>query len=104
MNPDEETPKHISQNRQVSESKLRRSRKNCPICLEPLAKNARRTKLMAACVECRAHPSRGKHCSKCGAEAVWENKQAAACQACGLHGSKAQVAAKSVACRITTVG
>jgi predicted amidophosphoribosyltransferase len=82
---------HYPQNRATAQSKLRRSGVNCPICLSPLKKNARRTKRMAMCIECQAHPSHGKMCTKCGADAIWENQDGAACQRCGLHGKKAKV-------------
>jgi hypothetical protein len=87
---DEEVPHH-PQNRDAAESKLRRSGKRCPICLAPLPKNAPRTRLQRACGECQAHVSRGKHCRRCGKEALWENKDGAACQSCGLHGTKRDV-------------
>ncbi len=35
---DDEVPKHQPQNRSSSASKLRRSRKHCPVCLAPLEK------------------------------------------------------------------
>jgi hypothetical protein len=83
---------HQPQNRLTSESKLRRGKHHCPVCLSPLAKNATRTRLMRACTVCRARPSAVKRCSRCRVSgSVWENKRGAACQACGLHGSKATV-------------
>ncbi len=91
---DELTP-HRARNRRTAESKLRRSLKHCPMCLEPLQLNSRRSKRVAACHSCNAHPSRDKRCMKCGAQAVWENKAGAACQACGVHGAKSEVIATS---------
>jgi hypothetical protein len=88
---DPEVPKHRSANRGSAESKLRRGRKHCPVCLARLHRNASRTRLERACRSCQAHPSDGKTCRKCGAHAIWENKQAAACQACGAHGGKEAV-------------
>jgi hypothetical protein len=86
-------PPHVPRNRGTAESKLRRGGKHCPVCLAPLRKNAPRTRLVHDCGACRAHVSRGKHCRKCGADAVWENKAGAACQRCGLTGSKRDVIA-----------
>lgn len=91
--PDETPPPHRPQNRGSSESKLRRGGKHCPVCLAPLRKNAPRTRLMRSCEACQAHPSQGKRCRRCGADAVWENKAGAACQGCGLHGEKREVIA-----------
>ena len=85
---DPEVPKHRPANRATAESKLRRDRKHCPLCLARLHMNASRTRLERACRICQAHPSDHKTCRKCGAHAVWENKQAAACQACGAYGGK----------------
>jgi hypothetical protein len=49
---------------------------------------------MRSCSACHAHPSESKRCSRCGASgSIWENKQGAACQACGLHGPKPSVVA-----------
>ena len=86
---DDDSPKHHPQNRQTSESKLRRDGRHCPVCLEPLKKTAGRTRLRRECLECGAHPSERKTCRKCGGEALWASKRGAACQACGRHGSKA---------------
>ena len=93
INPSDDLPRHRPQNRATSESKLRRGGKHCPMCLAPLRKNAPRTRLMRACVVCRAHVSMEKRCLRCASEALWENKSGAACQACGLRGSKAAVIA-----------
>jgi hypothetical protein len=88
---DDEVGKHSPQNRERGESKLRRGGAHCPVCLTPLAKNAQRTRLRRECLSCRAHPSEGKVCAKCGASSIWENKEGAACAHCGLHGSKSNV-------------
>jgi len=85
---DSEIPKHFPRNRGSAESKLRRDRKHCPVCRALLEKNAARTRLQRACTACQAHPSHDKSCQKCGAHSIWENKQAAACQACGALGAK----------------
>lgn len=96
MKTAEESPEpHISRNRKTAPSKLRRGRKSCPLCLAPLGKTAARTRLRRECTSCRAHPSGGKRCVRCSAEAIWETKAAAACQSCGLHGRKAAVIART---------
>jgi hypothetical protein len=83
---------HQPQNRASSSSKLRRGKRHCPVCLSPLAKIAGRTRLMRSCSACQAHPSASKRCLRCGASVgIWENKLAAACQACGLNGPKPSV-------------
>jgi hypothetical protein len=87
---------HQPQNRSSSASKLRRGKRHCPVCLAPLAKVAGRTRLMRSCSACHAHPSESKRCSRCGASgSIWENKQGATCQACGLHGPKLSVVAEA---------
>jgi hypothetical protein len=91
-----DVPAHESQNRRSARSKLRRGKRHCPVCLAPLVKVAGRTRLMRSCPACRAHPSDSKRCSRCRASgSIWENKQGAACQACGLHGAKASVIAEA---------
>jgi hypothetical protein len=53
---------------------------------------------MRSCSSCGAHPSAVKRCSRCSASgSIWENKQGAACQACGLHGLKSAVIAGAYA-------
>jgi hypothetical protein len=92
----EEDVKPAPRNRgtaESGESKLRRSPRNCPLCLASLGKIAPRTRLMKMCSECQAHPSPDKECSRCGSRSIWENKQAAACRQCGLHGAKSTVIA-----------
>jgi predicted nucleic acid-binding Zn ribbon protein len=91
MNDDEEQIRRPSSRQLPSEAKLRRGKKHCPVCLIPLGKNAARTRLMRKCRSCQGQLTPGKHCLRCGAAAVWENKNGAACQACGLHGTKAAV-------------
>lgn len=91
----DEVPKHQPRNRDTAESKLRRSRRHCPVCLEPLAKNAARTKRKRACDACGANPQPGKRCARCSAEEIWEGRRGAACQSCGLHGTKAAVIGRS---------
>lgn len=70
---DDEVGPYYSQNRNESVSKQRRGRKHCPVCLAPLVKNARRTRLVKNCVSCQAHISLTKRCIKCSASAIWEN-------------------------------
>ena len=82
---------HHPRNRRTSESKLRRGGRHCPLCLAPLRRNAPRTRLMRGCGECRARLSREKRCRRCGAAAVRENREGAACRGCGLHGAKNDV-------------
>lgn len=88
---DQEVVKEIPQNRASAPSKLRRDKKHCPVCLAPLQKNARRTKLMKECTACGAHVQASKICAKCSRETIWQGKRGAACQACGFHGSATSV-------------
>lgn len=85
---DDDVPKYQPRNRGSAESKLRRSRRHCPVCLAPLAKNARRTKLKRQCDMCGANPHDAKACARCGAGGIWESGAGAACQVCGLPGTK----------------
>ena len=91
MDDEELLVKHVPQNRETSEAKVRRSPKHCPVCLASLEKNAKRTRLMAQCTTCKANVSPGKVCARCQAETIWENKTSAACRTCGAHGAKALV-------------
>jgi hypothetical protein len=86
-------PRHVPLNKKSAESKLRRSSRNCPVCLAPLKKIAPRTRIMKMCSACQAHPSSGKSCMRCSSQEIWENKGAAACRQCGLHGAKSVVIA-----------
>ncbi len=97
LDGEEDPPRHRPQNRDSSESKLRRGGKHCPLCLAPIRKNAARTRLIRSCTACRAHVSAGKQCQRCGHRAIWENKSGAACRSCGLHGAKAAVIAGDTA-------
>jgi hypothetical protein len=90
---EDDVPKHVPRNRATAGSKLRRSRKHCPVCVEPLRKNATRTKLMAKCEGCGANPQPGKQCSRCRAESIWQGRAGAACQSCGHRGKAADVIA-----------
>src|SRR5580693_7624615 len=83
----DETPKRRPSNRRTSPPKLRRGGKHCPVCLAPLRKIAPHTRLRRECIVCGAHVSR-KPCRGCGGRAVWEGPTGAACQSCGIHGSK----------------
>ena len=89
--PDTSVLPHHPQNRGTSESKLRRGGRHCPVCVAALPKNAGRTRRVRFCPACQAHPSREKRCLRCGADGVWENKQAAGCGACAHHGAKRDV-------------
>ena len=80
-----------SPGKRASESKLRRDGQHCPICLIALGKNARRTRQSRKCHSCQAQMVEGKRCQKCAGESVWENRNGAACQKCGLHGAKSDV-------------
>ncbi|MEN8218854.1 MAG: hypothetical protein ABFS56_21260 [Pseudomonadota bacterium] len=87
----EEIPKHYPQNRKRSESKLRKSRKNCPVCLKPLGKNSKRTRLSRKCDICGAQRIETAVCGKCGKCEIWISRAGAACQLCGNHGQKREV-------------
>ena len=75
-------------------SKRRRDGKHCPVCLVPLRKINRRTRIRRECLACGAHPQPGKSCRRCRASAgaVWVGPAGAACTTCGLHGAKLEVA------------
>jgi len=88
-----------SRNRLTSESKLRRSPRHCPICLVALRKNTQRTRQARKCYSCQGQFVQGKQCQKCSGESIWENKSGAACQKCGLHGTKREVIASWVSGR-----
>lgn len=88
---DEEAASEFPQNRNTAPSKLRRSKKHCPVCVEPLPKNASRTKLMKECKGCGAHMQLSKTCAKCHGGPIWQGRAGAACQACGFHGKAAAV-------------
>jgi hypothetical protein len=75
----------------TAESKLRRDTRHCPICLVALAKNTQRTRLARKCYSCQAQLAQGKQCQKCSGEMIWENNIGAACQKCGLNGTKREV-------------
>jgi hypothetical protein len=91
----DEVASHRPQNRDSSESKLRRGKRHCPVCLARLGKVAGRTRLMRSCAACGAHPQSSKHCLRCGASGcIWEGGRGAACQSCGSHGPKPAVIAQ----------
>ncbi|GEM_PF-6845469 len=87
--------KHKPQNRGTSISKLRRSRKHCPICLTLLEKNLKRTRLKRQCTVCGAQRLDKFQCKKCGRREIWMSPMGTACQSCGNHGSKLEVAIPS---------
>jgi hypothetical protein len=76
-----------------AESKLRRDRRHCPVCVKPLPRIPGKGRLAQKCVSCGAEPQPGKRCTRCHQEAIWEAKTAAACQSCGNHGSRLRVIA-----------
>ncbi len=88
---DEWTLRPRPQNRDSAESKLRRNKKYCPVCLAELKKNTGRTRRRRSCVSCRATPMNDKRCVRCRAENVWEGPKGAACRTCGHHGRKEDV-------------
>jgi hypothetical protein len=85
--------RHSPKNRDESESKLRRGRRHCPLCLQALPRISGKGRLAHKCTSCTAQPQPGKRCARCNQEAVWEAGASAACQACGFHGSKIRVIA-----------
>jgi hypothetical protein len=91
MENEQEAVKWPSSSRFKSESKLRRDRCHCPICLVALSKNLHRTRQARKCYSCQGQLVKGKRCQKCSGESIWENKSGAACQKCGLHGTKREV-------------
>jgi hypothetical protein len=92
--PDDELPvRHTPANRTDQESKLRRDRRHCPVCLAALPRITGKGRLAHKCVRCGAQPQPGKRCAKCLQEAVWEARTKAACQSCANHGSKVRVVA-----------
>ena len=78
--------------KRVSENNRRKGGMHCPICVQPLQKNRRRTKALDFCNQCQAHPTQ-KYCRRCAQPLIWENKSGAACQGCGHHGAKRNVIA-----------
>lgn len=87
------TPRHKPENRATSESKLRRDGRHCPICLKALARIVGKGRRAHKCTACQGQPQLSERCAKCHKASVWESETKAACQACGLHGSKVRVIA-----------
>ena len=87
------TSRRKSQDRDRAESNLRKGGQHCPLCLALLPSIAGKGRSARKCTACGAQPHRGKLCSKCHQEAIWETSTKAACQACGQHGSKLTVVA-----------
>jgi hypothetical protein len=85
-----------TQDESESESKLRRDRRHCPVCVERLPRIAGRGRPARKCIRCGAQPQPGKRCARCYQEAIWEAKTKAACQSCANHGSKLRVIAGEV--------
>ena len=88
---DEQIPPHQPQNRETAESKLRRGKKHCPLCLARLTKVVTGQRVRRSCLTCGAHPQAEKSCRRCAGHGVWEGPRGAACQRCGLHGAKRAV-------------
>jgi hypothetical protein len=82
--------------RREAETKLRTDGRSCPLCLRRLPSLSGKGKTANACAACDARRQPGKRCAKCHAEAIWETKTLAACQACGAHGSKLRVVADAL--------
>ena len=90
--PDDHRPaRHVAKNREEAEAKLRRDRRHCPVCLQPLPKIAGKGRAARKCARCGAQAQPGKRCTRCGQDAIWEAPIRAACQACGHSGSKVSV-------------
>lgn len=87
--PRRQTPK----DRAASESRLRKDGRHCPICLKALAQIAGKGRRAHKCTACQAQPQLDQRCAKCHQASVWESETKAACQACGIHGSKVRVIA-----------
>jgi 5-methylcytosine-specific restriction endonuclease McrA len=83
----------------ISERRIRRDGRNCPVCLSKLLRNPpadyRKTgeKRRRRCLKCEAKRMLGITCVQCRAEAVWTNSASAACQACGASGATQEVVA-----------
>lgn len=82
--------------RREAETKLRTDGRHCPACLQRLASLSGKGQAANRCAGCGAHRAPGKRCATCRAEAVWEGKTSAACQACGAHGSRLRVVADAL--------
>jgi hypothetical protein len=91
---DRETPaRQTPKSRDSAESKLRRDRRHCPLCLKVLPRIVGGGRLAHKCSSCGAQPQARRRCAKCRQEAIWELGAKAACQACANHGSKLRVVA-----------
>jgi hypothetical protein len=91
---DGDTPlRQKPESRAASESKLRKDGRHCPICLKALAQIAGKGRRASKCTACHGQPRLDKRCAKCHQAGVWESETKAACQACGVHGSKVRVIA-----------
>lgn len=73
-----------------AENALRTSGHNCPLCLQALPRIAG-GRIARKCSACGAEAASGKRCAKCDREAIWELDARAACQACGITGSRVKV-------------
>jgi hypothetical protein len=72
---------------------LRKDGRHCPLCLKPLPRIAGQHVAARKCLGCGAQHRLGKRCAKCDANAIWEAEAKAACQTCGVSGSKLRVVA-----------
>lgn len=93
MTDGETPPRQKAENRAASESKLRKDGRHCPICLEALAQIAGKGRRAHKCTACQGQQRLDKRCAKCHQANIWESETKAACQACGIHGSKVRVIA-----------
>ncbi len=83
------SPAAQSRQREAEEKTLRTDGRHCPLCLELLPRlNGRPA---ARCSFCGGHPAPERRCAQCHGDSVWETDSAAACTACGHHGSKVKV-------------
>jgi hypothetical protein len=73
------------------EERRRRDGRHCPVCLAGLPRISGRA--ARRCVACAAEPAPEARCAGCGEQAVWSHDRAAACAACGRHGSRTRVLA-----------
>ncbi len=75
--------------REAEERTMRTDGRHCPVCLELLPRLGGRP--AGRCTFCGARPAPERRCAQCGSDRVWEADSAAACAACGHHGSKVKV-------------
>jgi len=83
------SPAAAAREREAEEKKKRTGGRHCPVCLELLPRLGGQAALR--CAFCGAHAAPDRRCGKCHGDRVWEADSAAACAACGHHGSKVRV-------------